>query len=278
MVGEVVSERLWASDLGDAHGIVAAAREEHRPSRTFLLLSGGNDSMVLLDACGDMADEIVHINTGVGIPETNEFVRDTVADLGRPLTELHPPIPYDELVLDPKYWGGFPGPGAHQYAYQRLKERCLRWLLRQHRTRRGERFMLLTGVRSDESQRRMGSVLPVDRRGGQVWVNPLLRWSNETMREYRTVQRVPTNEVAVHLHMSGECLCGAFAHPGELDEIGIFYPKFVERIRKLEVRAEAEGLRACTWGVRPPGSRRVAAPGPLCHQCSLWDDDDEVAA
>lgn len=258
--------------LAEACAVIERAVLEEGPIETiFLMLSGGNDSMVLLDALHDQADEIVHINTGIGIPETNEFVRWVVDAMGYPLTELHPPRSYESIVMDPKLFGGFPGPGLHHFAYTRLKERPLRKLLADRRTKRGQRFMLLTGIRNAESARRMGYGSHVNRKGGQVWVNPLLRWSNELMAEYRVTRNLPVNPVSAHLHMSGECLCGAFAHPGEMDEIAFFYPEFAARIAALEAQVEAAGLPNCKWGERP--TKRGAVPaGPMCAQCTLWDE------
>lgn len=262
--------------LYDARRIINEAVLEHgQPVRTFLLLSGGNDSMVLFDTLKDVADDIVHINTGVGIPETNQFVRDVVAADGRGLVEMHPPIPYEELVLG--RWDGFPGGGGHLFAYTMLKERCIEQLLRDHRTKRGQRFMLLTGVRNAESWRRMGRGEDHRRNGGQVWVNPLNNWSNDLMREYRETRNLPVNEVTKHLHMSGECLCGAFAKPGELDEIAFFYPEFAAWIRGIEEQAKMLGIKRCKWGEKPP-KKGASAPGPMCHQCVLWADDGTEAA
>lgn len=250
-----------------------AVKDEGPIEGSFLLLSGGNDSMVLLDVCAEWVDKVVHINTGIGIPETTEFVRQTVADRGLEYAEMHPPIPYEELVLG--RWKGFPGPGAHLFTYTMLKERCVEQLLRDHRTKRGQRFILLTGARASESQRRMGTTQPIRRNRGQVWVNPLIGWSNGLMMDYRAEHDLPVNEVTRHLHMSGECLCGAFARPGELDHIGIFYPEFVERVRALEAKAHEAGLPACTWGERPP-KKGAEAPGPLCNQCTVEGAEEQI--
>lgn len=259
---------------------IRAAQAEHQPSRTLLLISGGNDSNVLLDACAHLADEIVHINTGIGIEETNEFARRVGTSYDRPFVELAPPVSYDELVLG--RWEGFPGPGAHRFTYQRLKERAIEARLRQLRSFRGERFMLLTGVRRAESRRRMGYSDPVDRRGGQVWVNPLLDVSNPEMGAYRVERELPVNEVSEHLHMSGECLCGAMADQDqnrqERAAIRFFYPAMDRRISDLEASCRAAGKRYCEWGVkRPDDSTPVEMPGqtsldlddfmPLCEGC-----------
>lgn len=263
----------FAEGIEDARRIIAEAEAEHGPiSKKFLLVSGGNDSMVLLSVCRNWVGGIVHINTGVGIAETSAFVRRVVAEYGKELIEMHPPISYRDLVLG--RWRGFPGPGGHRFAYTMLKERPIRQLLRDHRTKRGERFMLLTGVRKAESQRRMGRE-ETRREGGQVWVNPLVNWSNELMREYRETMALPVNEVTKHLHMSGECLCGAFAKPGELEEVGFFYPSFKSYIERLQDEAKAAGIAACEWGKRPPKGTKVEADiGPLCNQCELWQAEE----
>jgi 3'-phosphoadenosine 5'-phosphosulfate sulfotransferase (PAPS reductase)/FAD synthetase len=231
--------------------------------------------MVLFDALKNEADGIVHINTGIGVPETNDFVRKVVAGAGRALIEMEPPIPYDDLVLG--RWKGFPGPGGHLFAYTMLKERCIEQLLRDHRTKRGQRFFLLTGVRNVESQRRMGRGEDHRRRKGQVWVNPINNWSNELMAEYRQARDLPMNEVTKHLHMSGECLCGAFAKPGELNEIAFFYPHVAQRIRNLEVRAKNQGIVACKWGERRKKGALPPGPGPMCNNCVAWQDGDAKA-
>jgi len=256
----------------EARNAVIDARREHEPKRTFLLFSGGNDSLALMESVGHLADEIVHINTGIGIPETTQYVRDVIQDhYGRELTELHPEVSFDDLVLG--RWNGFPGPGAHTFAYNRLKERPIRALLRKHREFRGQRFLLLTGIRNAESQRRMGYAEHVNRIGGQVWVNPILNFTDEDKREIIEMGDPPRNEVHDHLHMSGECLCGAFARPGELDEIGFFYPHVKERINELEHKARHKGIRACIWGERPP-KKNAIPPGPMCSGCTNWAEDE----
>lgn len=268
--------RTTADLVADGKQLVDDLQREHRPVATFLLVSGGNDSMVVLDGLRDQADAVLHVNTGIGIPETTEFVREQVAAAGLPLLEYHPPVPYEDLL---PIFGGFPAPTyeGHRFFYQRLKERAIRSCLRDHGMKRGwrGRFLLLTGIRKAESKRRMGYGSTSQRFGCQVWVNPLLEVSNAGMARYRNDHAIAQSEVAAKIHMSGECLCGAFAHPGEREELRFWFPEFIDRIEAMEDRARSKGLRRCEWGAKWIGddvSSLVQSPGPLCSHCpTLWE-------
>lgn len=210
-----------------------------------------------------LCDAAVHINTGTGIPETRKFVGEFCERYGIPLLEYFPPVPYREIVLK----HGFPGPGGHRFMYVWLKERALGQLVREHKTKWNDRIMLITGVRLSESKRRMGHVEPIVRQKAKLWVAPILDWTSDDLRAYREENGVPESEVAALLHMSGECLCGAFAHPDEIKDLEAFYPVVAARIHALEVEAEAAGVH-CVWGTRPPGKRKAAdAAGMLCTGC-----------
>lgn len=219
-----------------------------------VLFSGGNDSTVLVHLLRGRATHAVHINTGIGVEETRRFVRCVSADLGLPLIEEHPPpgCTYDELVLR----FGFPGPAGHQMMFSRLKERGLRAVRRRFVTRpRRERVVFCAGMRLSESARRWRNTNEVDREGSIVWVSPIAHWTDAHMREYRERFAVPENPVSAVLHMSGECLCGAFAKPGELAWVEQNYPEVGARIRDLEARAREAGVH-CVWGTRPPDKSR----------------------
>lgn len=280
-------ERTERELRGSADDIVLEAKFDRRPTKTFLLYSGGNDSAVLLDVCSRDADAVVFINTGIAIPDAVDHARSTATRTGLPLIELHPPRSYESLVLNE--WNGLPGPGAHRFTYIRLKERCIEQLLRDHRSYRGEPFMLLTGARKAESSRRMGTSEPIAHRGGQTWVNPLHWWTNQEMQRYRTNHALPVNPVAANLHMSGECMCGAMADQGEAMEeraaVRFFYPEFDAYLSDLEQRAVAAGCRYATWGVKRPNDRidpeiegQMALGdidpewSPLCQSCAARAD------
>lgn len=213
-----------------------------------LLYSGGNDSNLLAHLMRERVTHFAHANTGIGIEQTREHVRKVAADWGIPLIEHHGDS-YRAEVLKM----GFPGPGQHGRMFQRLKERALRKVRRDLVTHgRRERVLFIAGRRRDESARRASRSIPeFEVEGSVVWVSPLVHWTNADMAAYRRRHiDVPHNEVSDMIHMSGECLCGAFAGPGELDEIGFFFPETRADIEALEAEAREAGIPEprCRWG------------------------------
>ena len=251
--------------IKQAVNTITRAIEEYDPIKVYALVSGGNDSTVTAHIAaqhGPRLDAIVHINTGIGVEETREYVREFAKWLPAPLIEKYAPRTYEELVM--QY--GFPCPGAHRYMYVWLKERALRELRREAQAGQRRRVLFITGVRSSESQRRMGHVDSVQREGNIVWVAPIKDFTHKDIWGYRDEYKLPRNEVVEILHMSGECLCGAFSKPNELEWLSIFYPVVAERIHKLERRAHDAGIKSSHWG--PQSSKKIReSPGPLCSGC-----------
>lgn len=238
-----------------------------------VLFSGGNDSTVLAHLMRHRATHAIHANTGIGVEATRQFVRDQCADWGLPLIERSPDAKdsYESLVLD----RGFPGPGQHYKMYQRLKERALRKARNELvGNPRDRRVVFLAGRRRDESDRRM-HIPHEERQGSIVWVSPIAHWTAMDMNAYRAANEVPRNEVADVLHMSGECLCGAFAKAGELDEVGFWFPEVQVQIRGLEDRIRdrtdiPDHHKTWGWGGDPDklrAARAKAKSGLLCSSC-----------
>lgn len=234
-----------------------------------VLYSGGNDSTTLAHLFKNTATHYAHINTGIGIEETREFVRETAARFGLPLIEEGPDEKdsYRTIVLDQ----GFPGPGHHYKMYQRLKERGLRKVRRAFVTKpRRQRILFIAGRRRDESQRRM-NIPENEREGSTVWVSPLVHWTKLDLNTYRKMcGDVPRNRVSDLIHMSGECLCGSFAHKGELEEIRMFFPDTAAVIDALEAEVHATGKfpeERCHWGNGAASGEEPSKSGPLCSSC-----------
>lgn len=240
----------------------------------FALFSGGHDSLCATHVAltNGYAQEVVHVNTGIGIEATRQFVRDTCAHFGWKLNELSPPVSYDDLVLR----HGFPGPAAHQFMYRRLKERSLAAFARERKPRRGSPIIFCSGVRKQESARRARGQQGEWEHApklGWTWRAVIIEWSKADCNRYIAENELPRNPVVDLLHMSGECLCGSFAKPGEREEIRGWFPEADARIAEIEARVQAAGLPGCVWGQRPPnvakGQLALLPPGPLCSSCSL---------
>jgi 3'-phosphoadenosine 5'-phosphosulfate sulfotransferase (PAPS reductase)/FAD synthetase len=245
---------------------------------TLLLFSGGNDSTFLFHLFKTVADYAVHINTTIGIEETREFVRDTCRNNDVDLIEALPPDgnTYRDLILDM----GFPGPNAHHLMYQRLKERCLDTVRKQFITNKHRhRVIYLSGRRRSESHRR--AVAPFfDKDGSAVWCAPILNWTKHDITTYKKLYGgIPVNPVTELIHMSGECLCGAFATAGEWEQLKMFFPQTAEMIHQLEHDVAehadvADYRKQWGWGQYPQNHHRARAKrpqdnkiGPLCSSC-----------
>jgi 3'-phosphoadenosine 5'-phosphosulfate sulfotransferase (PAPS reductase)/FAD synthetase len=256
--------------IDQAYAIYDEAIETHlddkRLAASAVLFSGGNDSTVLAHLMAPRATHAIHCNTTIGIEATRQFVRDTCVELGLPLLEETAPVSYRDLVLE----RGFPGPPHHWKMYQRLKERGLRQARRKLVANgRRERVVFIAGRRRQESDRR--KEIPLHERiDSVIWASPLAMWTKLDMMTYRTIHPdVPLNEVSQLLHMSGECLCGAFAKPGELEEIRAWFPEVAAEIDAIqeEVRqAGISGRRAC-WG--HGGGKASKRVGALCTSCEV---------
>lgn len=262
----IVSMFIPAADpVSDARRILLDAVETYGPSHVFGLLSGGNDSAcachVAASVLGDRFSGVAHINTETGVRETREHVDRLCKAFGWTLNEYRPPLPkwgregetaYDAIVR--RY--GFPGPAQHTKRpgsgapgiYNLLKERCVRQLMREHG---GGRVLLVTGARLAESTIRMGRVDESVREGRRVWVAPIIRWESWDKDIYMREHGIPRNPVTEKLGISGECLCGCYACPGEFARIALHYPDAAEAIWRRQAMAEAAGV-PCMWGERPP--------------------------
>ena len=258
----------------DALEVVNEAIEKYNPSHVFGLFSGGHDSLCACHIASQATqfDGCIHINTGIGIEETRQFVRDTCNYYEWSLDERHPPVSYEQLVIDQ----GFPGPGMHWKMYQRLKERCLRDVLRDHQDtcNRRRKIIFVSGRRQLESKRRMvnvGKAVETDLKNPSprvVWVNPLINWTGSDKDHYIRENDIMRNRVVELLCMSGECLCGSFAQENELDDIRHFYPQAAAEIDRIAANVRAAGKHA-DWGTPPPCKTKKYDDSQmmLCFSC-----------
>lgn len=299
-IGGEMDDGKFEAECERARRILDEAIGEFKPVAILAGFSGGHDSLVSthftmshLSARWDWRywrdrSKALHINTGIGIEKTRQFVRDVSASSGWGLIEQSPPDSYEDLVLGKVkgYPGGFPGPRMHGLMYQRLKERAIRDVVRGlKRYRSRECVLICTGIRHDESKIRTGYNRATSRVGNQAWVNPFYFSTYETFQQYMETYRLPRNSVKDACGMSGECLCGAYAHPGEKLRIRAACPKTADYLDDLEKRVIKAGFPWQWDDEGPPKwftqkSRgqellgdwfgpEVAGPvtGPMCHGC-----------
>jgi len=165
---------------------------------------------------------------------------------------------------------------AHSSQYHVLKEEGIARAVAEHRERPFP-VALVTGIRKQESQRRMRSIIAtpsrLEEKKHRLWVSPILEWSALDVNQYIEDNQLPRNLVVDLLHRSGECLCGALARPEELKEIAYWFPDVAARIYQLEKACYEKRLRF-QWG-----SKKVERPPieqmelPLCQSCETrWDE------
>jgi 3'-phosphoadenosine 5'-phosphosulfate sulfotransferase (PAPS reductase)/FAD synthetase len=238
------------------------------------LFSGGHDSLCacFIASQHPRFDGVYHIDTGIGAKQTRKFVEELCHELDWKLNVYKSPFTYEMFVR--KY--GFPGPGNHQWIYNRLKDRCICQITKARR----RPVALITGCRQQESLRRMGHVEPVkvgetSKKTGitrlfkRIWTAPCFDWSKEEQLQFMEDHDLPHNPIKeTIIGMSGECFCGAFARPNEIAMLRHFTPDVAEEIDRLSIIAAKQKRKNCIWGKKMKGVI-VAETGPLCSSCDI---------
>lgn len=259
-----------------------------RYARMAPLFSGGHDSYCACFVASQhrkFDGRVYHIDTGIGSRLTRMFVEQVCKDEGWKLNVLKSVQTLGETV-PPTYEGfvrkyGFPGPGRHGAIYRMLKDRSVRAITRH--AGRHHATILVTGCRSMESMRRMGHVervkVGVVNKQGRVeepyriWTAPCHDWLSEDQVDFMNLYGLSRNPVKLSpLGMSGECFCGAFARPGELDMIRAVVPDVAAEIDRLQVVARECGHppEKCSYGgPRLKKGEEVLETGPLCTTCDV---------
>jgi len=250
----------------------------------YALLSGGHDSLAATHYAmeQDSTEAVLHLDTGTGIPENEQWVRDVCDEYGWPLRVEPTPEDYREFVTTV----GFPGPGVHHWAYQRLKERQLRNIASEGSAMNH----YWTGIRVAESTRRMefhDAPVERDRDDRWVWVNPIHSWTDQDVEDYIETHDLPRNPVVEAIHRSGECYCGAFAtRDEELVDLQVHYPDHYDWLMDVEsdVREARGGDEATSyWGHGEESDEQLRALAAqyddldmkLCRSCEVVQDPSD---
>ena len=252
---------------------IIAEAMAHKPRAIFVGFSGGGDSLVAAHWMMENVPgcEVFHANTGIGIEATREFVRETCRYYGWPLHEIRAKEDCGQDYRDIVLKHGFPGPAMHHRMYARLKERAVRLLVKRHKQHPRDKVLIATGIHKEESLIRMGyGESNVNFVGSQMWVNHLYWWPKSRFSEYIKAHGLKRNPVSEMLGMSGECLCGAFAHKGEKALVRIVDPETADYLDRLEAEVRAAGHN-WGWEDRPPREPPAFTNNtllmPFCRGC-----------
>jgi 3'-phosphoadenosine 5'-phosphosulfate sulfotransferase (PAPS reductase)/FAD synthetase len=148
---------------------------------------------------------------------------------------------------------------------------------------KGASWLLVTGARKYESVRRMGHTVeirvgdaksvgsnkpdPLSHR--RVWVNPCFDWTVDEQREFMDSFRLDRNPVKESpLGKSGECFCGCFNSPQDLEVVRVVCPDVAEKIDRLAVIAKMAGKKHI-WGNDKLPDGEIEGSGPLCSSCEV---------
>lgn len=219
----------------DGRKVLDMAQHPDKMGRTgsvYCLYSYGKDSGSVLDWAYKQKipnfKGALAINTTIHIPEWPKLVREHCDSLGYDCTIISRADggTFEDCSLE----YGFGGPGMHSTIMRYLKLDPLRALQKRDKE---DKILFLSGIRLDESKKRFGTVKPVSSDHGW-FVAPLYNWPNEKVAKYVEENKISKSPAYETLELSGDCLCGCNALPGEFRLIEIFYPEIAARIKRLE--------------------------------------------
>lgn len=184
--------------------------------RSFILFSGGYDSLATLIYLKDVAKEIksdltaIFVDTTIGLPENIKYVKKVCNYLKINLKIVKPKVDYFTLA---KKWG------IPSYKY--------RWCCRELKIKPIEEYLksikdpkvVFDGIRAAESFIRKQYI--------PIWyhpsfkclsVSPIFYWSNEQVISYVTTNGIP--KTFLHsLGTSTECWCGAYKTKSDFEKL-----------------------------------------------------------
>ena len=240
------------------------------------LISGGKDSIATAHVLANRneLEGCVFIDTGIAAPDVQPFVRELCdrqgweLEIARASNGPLKSLTYDEIVL--RY--GFPGPAQHTMVMDYLKARAMRsFILTRHPD-----AAFASGVRRLESKRRSLNAKRTGTIRGAKVIAPIFDWPTDRVWAYLREKGMDVSPSYRTIHISGDCLCGAYAHPDEILLIRAFYPEVGERIECLEQAVAKVKPKCVTWRylwgcmLGATGARQqTTLETMLCQNCGM---------
>jgi len=229
---------------------------DFKPESVVCMISGGDDSLTayhVARAIGAKIDFVMHVNTRTGIPQTNQFVRDTFVDEN--YIEADAGSAYEDYVLRKGFMGR--GYKNHAQAFHLLKAGPYRKAISKH-IRQGRRnfpVLLLNGARESESDNRTVNAKGIYNRDSSaknnIWTNIIQHWSRQDCKSFLDERKACRNPVAKELCRSGECMCGTMQSDEDRIEASLLYPEWGKWLDNLGEEVVED--YPWKWGREQPG-------------------------
>jgi len=290
------TERI-EQQLSKSKEIYQEAVEKFEPDAIIAMVSGGNDSAVAYHVAKEIGADmshIFHLNTGTGIQETTDFVRDYYGAEPPEYVEPSAGNAYEQYVKRKGFFGR--GMIAHTYAYHILKAGPLKKAISKHirKGKRGVKVLLLNGARASESGNRKINLPDVYNRDpsskNNIWVNIIHHWTKEDCNKYLERRDIKINPVTKKMCRSGECMCGTMQSQEDRIEASILYPEWGKWLDSLQ--EEVLKKFPWEWGKEQPDWYKQLAHGqmglygeheeyehqfqPMCVDCKINNNEKQA--
>lgn len=221
--------------------IVDEVVDKYRIEKFYVLFSGGKDSVCVAHFIATNYPErfagCVFTNTGMAVPETRKFVISYCKEMGWKLWMTWPEDGERYIDITKKF--GFARQGNHRLIMGYLKFHCwhkfMKW-----RLSLGEIACFISGVRKKESmirnKFRLYTKKPLDSYGRLKFLKPFLYKNGTQLWQYFNEYLLKKTPVYEWLNKSGECECGSFTEPWELQMLKKYCPFIYDTIKWLEIQ------------------------------------------
>jgi hypothetical protein len=180
---------------------------------------------------------LVHIDTTIGLEETEEYVRTYAQWLGAELIILRPDYTFEEYVAKYPYWPHIWPPRA-RWCYHKLKRMPVERYLKQN-YKNGD--IVVLGIRGSESLFRLSNYTAVftekyysdAKVNAKIWL-PLLYAKDEILEKLIKKFGIPRSPVWEKIGMSGECFCLAATTERKVIQAVKAYPTLAERLIEID--------------------------------------------
>ncbi len=200
--------------------------------KSFVMFSGGKDSLATLSYLKDLAESIgrevtaLFIDTTAGLPQTMENVRKICRSLKVKLEIVRPEIDYFILV---KEWG-IPSFGK-RWCCRELKIKPVADFL----AKIEEPKVIFAGIRAAESFIRRQYI--------PIWyhpsfkclsVSPIFDWSDEEVYNHIKGDGIPKDLLPTSMGTSTECWCGAYKTESDFKKLYDLDRRMFHKLAKVE--------------------------------------------